>query len=138
MNQNLLNFVHSCLHHLSALVYSPDYQLELFHKHILIALMITKFPLAASLKDARVGFNFGYKPFSFPPKHSSRSGHPWTPVALVEDSRRVGNWNVGWRVNPGDVSSSTNLVVSPNGRMVQAVENTGWQGFRANKVRLTK
>ncbi|KAA0184818.1 SPRY domain containing protein [Fasciolopsis buskii] len=88
---------------------------------------------AASLKDARVGFNFGYKPFSFPPKHSSRSGHPWTPVALVEDSRRVGNWNVGWRVNPGDVSSSTNLVVSPNGRMVQAVENTGWQGFRANK-----
>ncbi|THD26896.1 SPRY domain containing protein [Fasciola hepatica] len=88
---------------------------------------------AASLKDARVGFNFGYKPFSFPPKHPSRSGLPWTPVALTEESHRVGNWNVGWRVNPGDVSSNTNLVVSPNGRMVQAVENTGWQGFRANK-----
>ncbi|VDP67291.1 unnamed protein product [Echinostoma caproni] len=88
---------------------------------------------AASLKDARVAFNFGYKPFSCPPKHPSRSGLPWTPVALVDDSKRVGNWNVGWRVNPGDVSSNTNLVVSPNGRMVQAVENTGWQGFRANK-----
>ncbi|GAA30691.2 ATP-dependent RNA helicase DDX1, partial [Clonorchis sinensis] len=88
---------------------------------------------AASLKDARVAFNFGYRPFRFPPTHYSTSGAPWVPVANTPEVSRVGNRNVGWRVNPADVSSSTNLLISPNGRMVQAVANTGWQGFRVNK-----
>ncbi|CAL8073651.1 unnamed protein product [Calicophoron daubneyi] len=88
---------------------------------------------AASLKDARVEFNFGYKPFNFPPKQPSSDGSAWVPVAQVNEKKRIGNWNVGWRVNPADTSSNTNLVVSPNGRMVQAVENKGWQGFRVNK-----
>ncbi|OON13963.1 FERM central domain protein, partial [Opisthorchis viverrini] len=88
---------------------------------------------AASLKDARVAFNFGYRPFRFPPTHYSTSGAPWVPVANTPEVNRVGNRNVGWRVNPADVSSSTNLLISPNGRMVQAVANTGWQGFRVNK-----
>ncbi|TGZ75742.1 hypothetical protein CRM22_000226 [Opisthorchis felineus] len=88
---------------------------------------------AASLKDARVAFNFGYRPFRFPPTHHSTSGAPWVPVANTPEVSRVGNRNVGWRVNPADVSSSANLLISPNGRMVQAVANTGWQGFRVNK-----
>ncbi|KAF8570826.1 hypothetical protein P879_00290 [Paragonimus westermani] len=88
---------------------------------------------AASLKDARVAFNFGYKPFRFPPRQNSATGSTWTPVANALEVNRVSNRNMGWRVNPADVSSNTNLLISPNGRMVQAVANTGWQGFRVNK-----
>ncbi|CAH8602423.1 unnamed protein product [Dicrocoelium dendriticum] len=88
---------------------------------------------AASLKDARIVFNFGYKPFRFPPKQPSSTGEPWIPVSDTPDALRVPNLNVGWRVNPADVSSKTNLLISPNGRMVQALANTGWQGFRVNK-----
>ncbi|CAH8872215.1 unnamed protein product [Trichobilharzia szidati] len=93
----------------------------------------TAFFPAVSLKNARVELNFGDKPFSFPPKTTSLSGKPWVAVSHVPSTSVVSNQNVGWRVNPNDVTSSTNLLVSPNGRFVQAVENTGWQGFRVNK-----
>ncbi|CAH8635038.1 unnamed protein product [Heterobilharzia americana] len=88
---------------------------------------------AVSLKNARVELNFGDKPFSFPPKTTALSGKPWLAVSHVPSPLVICNQNVGWRVNPNDVTSSTNLLVSPNGRFVQAVENTGWQGFRVNK-----
>ncbi|CAH8678388.1 unnamed protein product [Schistosoma haematobium] len=93
---------------------------------------IALFP-AVSLKNARVEVNFGDKPFNFPPKTTPSTNKHWVAVSYAPDSSIVCNRNVGWRVNPNDVTSSTNLLVSPNGRFVQAVENTGWQGFRVNK-----
>ncbi|CAH8669805.1 unnamed protein product [Schistosoma bovis] len=93
---------------------------------------IALFP-AVSLKNARVEVNFGDKPFNFPPKTTPSTNKHWVAVSYAPDSSVVCNRNVGWRVNPNDVTSSTNLLVSPNGRFVQAVENTGWQGFRVNK-----
>ncbi|CAH8589501.1 unnamed protein product [Schistosoma turkestanicum] len=88
---------------------------------------------AVSLKNARVELNFGDKPFNFPPKTTPSTSKHWIAVSYAPSSSVVCNRNVGWRVNPNDVTSSTNLLVSPNGRFVQAVENTGWQGFRVNK-----
>ncbi|CAH8658806.1 unnamed protein product [Heterobilharzia americana] len=73
------------------------------------------------------------KMLDFPPKTTALSGKPWLAVSHVPSPLVICNQNVGWRVNPNDVTSSTNLLVSPNGRFVQAVENTGWQGFRVNK-----
>ncbi|TNN18379.1 Band 4-like protein isoform 1 [Schistosoma japonicum] len=110
------------------LLETPDYKLD-----ETLTPDIAFFP-AVSLKNARVELNFGDKPFNFPPKTTPSTNKHWLAVSHVPSSSVICNQNVGWRVNPNDVTSSTNLLVSPNGRFVQAVENTGWQGFRVNKV----
>ncbi|KAH8868651.1 Band 4.1-like protein 3 [Schistosoma japonicum] len=109
------------------LLETPDYKLD-----ETLTPDIAFFP-AVSLKNARVELNFGDKPFNFPPKTTPSTNKHWLAVSHVPSSSVICNQNVGWRVNPNDVTSSTNLLVSPNGRFVQAVENTGWQGFRVNK-----
>nr|CUU98937.1 hypothetical transcript [Hymenolepis microstoma] len=86
-----------------------------------------------SLRDARISLNFGEKPFVHPPEQISGGRVQWTSPINVPADKIVQNINSGWRVNQFDTTSSLNLIVSEDGRMVQATDNE-WQGFRANKA----
>ncbi|VDO10100.1 unnamed protein product [Rodentolepis nana] len=88
---------------------------------------------AISLRDARISLNFGDKPFVHPPEQISGGRVQWTSPINVPVEKIVQNVNSGWRVNQFDTTSSLNLIVSEDGRMVQATDNE-WQGFRANKA----
>ncbi|CDS37228.1 SPRY domain containing protein [Echinococcus multilocularis] len=87
---------------------------------------------AVSLRDARVSLNFGEKPFVHSPEQISGGRVKWMAPVEVPAERMVQNVNSGWRINQFDTTSTLNLIVSEDGRMVQAKENE-WQGFRANK-----
>uniref|UniRef100_A0A183SNI9 FERM domain-containing protein n=1 Tax=Schistocephalus solidus TaxID=70667 RepID=A0A183SNI9_SCHSO len=88
---------------------------------------------SASLKDARVAFNFGEGPFTYSPEELTGGRTDWLPPVMVPLQQVVHNVNAGWRINQFDVSSATDVLVSEDGRMIQNTSPTGWQGFRANK-----
>ncbi|VUZ54955.1 unnamed protein product [Hymenolepis diminuta] len=85
-----------------------------------------------SLRDARISLNFGDKPFVHQPEQISGGRLQWTSPIEVPADKIVQNVNSGWRVNQFDTTSSLSLIVSEDGRMIQATDNK-WQGFRANK-----
>ncbi|VDK73504.1 unnamed protein product [Dibothriocephalus latus] len=88
---------------------------------------------STSLKDARVAFNFGEVPFTYSPEELTEGRSDWLPPVMVPLQQVVHNVNAGWRINQFDVTSTTDLQVSEDGRMIQTKSTTGWHGFRANK-----
>ncbi|KAL7054526.1 hypothetical protein AAHC03_025996 [Spirometra sp. Aus1] len=88
---------------------------------------------SASLKDARVAFNFGEVPFTYAPEELTGGRTDWLPPVMVPLQQVVHNVNAGWRINQFDVTSPADLQVSEDGRMIQTRSANGWHGFRANK-----
>lgn len=100
----------------------------------LLRYIFSTFPsTAVSLRDARISLNFGEKPFVHSPDQLSGGRVKWQAPIEVPADKVVQNVNSGWRINQFDTTSTLNLIVSEDGRMVQATDNE-WQGFRANKV----
>ncbi|VDD75622.1 unnamed protein product [Mesocestoides corti] len=86
-----------------------------------------------SLRDARVALNFGEIPFVHSPEQISGGRVQWTAPVHAPLERTVHNVNAGWRINQFDTTSTLNLVVSEDGRMIQTKDTNEWQGFRANR-----